>query len=135
MPTSQNGTVYTLSGKSGAPVIALIHGLGLTRATWNDHLPVLEENYQVLNFEQDKRNLKIKFKDDNLWLTRVAIISVIAFFFGTTFRNWIHIKKYYYNNSKSLWKIWFNTFEKALYTNFVLQSVNFVIYTKLFFLT
>ncbi|MGB1254919.1 MAG: alpha/beta fold hydrolase [Thiolinea sp.] len=49
--TSQNGTVYTLTGKTDAPVIALIHGLGLTRATWNDYLPILEQHYQVLNYD------------------------------------------------------------------------------------
>ncbi|MGB1009623.1 MAG: alpha/beta fold hydrolase [Thiolinea sp.] len=48
---SQNGTVYTLTGKTDAPVIALIHGLGLTRATWNDYLPILEQHYQVLNYD------------------------------------------------------------------------------------
>lgn len=51
MPISQNGTTYTLSGKQNAPVITLIHGLGLTRATWNDHLPALEQHYQVLNYD------------------------------------------------------------------------------------
>ena len=51
MPTSNNGTVYTLTGKTDDPVIALIHGLGLTRATWSEHLPALEQHYQVLNYD------------------------------------------------------------------------------------
>ena len=49
--TSKNGTVYTLTGQEDAPVIALVHGLGLTRATWDAHLPALEQHYRVLNYD------------------------------------------------------------------------------------
>lgn len=49
--TASNGTVYTLSGKAGGPVVALIHGLGLTRETWAAHLPALEQHFQVLNYD------------------------------------------------------------------------------------
>lgn len=48
---SANGTVYTLTGQSGAPVIVLVHGLGLTHETWTSHLPALEADYQVLNYD------------------------------------------------------------------------------------
>lgn len=48
---AKNGTVYELTGPEGAPVIALIHGLGLHRAIWKDYLPVLEQDYRVLNYD------------------------------------------------------------------------------------
>lgn len=46
-----NGTVYELSGPKDAPVIALIHGLGLNRQTWRDHEPEFAQNYRVLNYD------------------------------------------------------------------------------------
>jgi pimeloyl-ACP methyl ester carboxylesterase len=46
-----NGTVYELSGPEDAPVIALIHGLGLTRGTWDGHLPALAQCYRVLTYD------------------------------------------------------------------------------------
>ncbi len=46
-----NGTVYDLVGPAGKPVVALIHGLGLTRATWRDFVPALSERYRVLNYD------------------------------------------------------------------------------------
>ena len=49
--TSSNGTVYTLTGKIDAPVIVLIHGLGLTRDTWASHLSDYEKDHQVLNYD------------------------------------------------------------------------------------
>ena len=49
--TSSNGTVYTLTGKKHAPVIVLIHGLGLTRDTWASHLRAYETEYAVLNYD------------------------------------------------------------------------------------
>lgn len=49
--TANNGSRYTLTGKADAPVIVLIHGLGLTRDTWKNHLPALEQSFQVLNYD------------------------------------------------------------------------------------
>ncbi len=49
--TSANGTVYELHGPEGRPVVALVHGLGLTRETWAGHLPALKQNYRVLNYD------------------------------------------------------------------------------------
>ncbi len=49
--TSSNGTVYSLTGKKNAPVIVLIHGLGLTRDTWASHLSDYEKDYTVLNYD------------------------------------------------------------------------------------
>ena len=58
MPVSGNGTVFDLyesesdnSGSDNRPVIALVHGLGLTRATWDAHIPHLAEHYRVLNYD------------------------------------------------------------------------------------
>ena len=48
---SPDGTEYDLVGPQDAPVIALIHGLGLTRATWSGHLDALSEQYRVLNYD------------------------------------------------------------------------------------
>ena len=48
---SPDGTVYDLLGPEDAPVIALIHGLGLTRSTWDGHLAALSESYRVLNYD------------------------------------------------------------------------------------
>lgn len=46
-----DGTVYELAGPEGAPVLVLIHGLGLTRATWEGHLPALAPRYRVLSYD------------------------------------------------------------------------------------
>jgi pimeloyl-ACP methyl ester carboxylesterase len=46
-----NGTAYDLHGPAGAPVIVLVHGLGLTRATWEGHIPALAENYRIVNYD------------------------------------------------------------------------------------
>ena len=52
MPVSQNGTSYALTGAEGAPVIALIHGLGMDRhSTWGAIVPVLAEKYRVLSYD------------------------------------------------------------------------------------
>jgi pimeloyl-ACP methyl ester carboxylesterase len=48
---SSNGTAYTFHGPEGRPVIALIHGLGLNRHTWDGHVSALSERYRVLNYD------------------------------------------------------------------------------------
>ncbi|MEM7116710.1 MAG: alpha/beta hydrolase [Chloroflexota bacterium] len=48
---SRNGTVYELSGPEDAPVVVLIHGLGLNRHTWQQHEPDLAARYRVLNYD------------------------------------------------------------------------------------
>ena len=48
---ARNGTAYDLHGPKDAPVIALIHGMGLCRHLWRDHLPAFAENYRVLNYD------------------------------------------------------------------------------------
>jgi len=47
---SSDGTAYQLTGAPDAPVIALIHGLGLCSKIWNDHLPAFH-HYRVLNYD------------------------------------------------------------------------------------
>lgn len=45
-----NGTTYDLTGPEHAPVVALIHGLGLTRAVWQWLLPDLTK-FRVLTYD------------------------------------------------------------------------------------
>lgn len=45
------GTAYDLAGPAGAPVVVLIHGLGLTRRTWDDFIPDLARTYRVLRYD------------------------------------------------------------------------------------
>lgn len=52
MALSHKGTAYDLTGPVSAPVVALIHGLGLTRAsTWGAIAPVLAQRFQVLTYD------------------------------------------------------------------------------------
>lgn len=52
MPVSAQGTSYSLSGPEGAPVVALIHGLGLTsNSTWGQIAPVLADEFRVLSYD------------------------------------------------------------------------------------
>jgi pimeloyl-ACP methyl ester carboxylesterase len=51
MHISENGTAYSLTGPEGAPVVALIHGLGLCRAIWDDVLPQFERHFRVLCYD------------------------------------------------------------------------------------
>lgn len=46
-----DGTAYDLAGPEGAPVVVLIHGLGLTRATWTDHVPSFADRFRVLTYD------------------------------------------------------------------------------------
>jgi pimeloyl-ACP methyl ester carboxylesterase len=48
---SRNGTRYTLSGPAGAPVITLIHGLGLNRLIWDKYVSQLVRGYRVLTYD------------------------------------------------------------------------------------
>ena len=51
MARSKTGTSYDLTGPSGAPVVVLVHGLGLTRATWAAFVPALAQHYRVLDYD------------------------------------------------------------------------------------
>ena len=48
---AENGSWYELAGPEDAPVVALIHGLGLDHTTWRDYVPVLSASYRVLNYD------------------------------------------------------------------------------------
>ena len=48
---SPKGTAYDLTGPATAPVAVLIHGLGLTRQIWADHLRALSDAYHVLTYD------------------------------------------------------------------------------------
>ncbi len=49
--TASDGTVYELSGPADAPVVVLVHGLGLHRGLWRDYVPELARRYRVLNYD------------------------------------------------------------------------------------
>lgn len=52
MPITLDGTAYDLTGPEGAPVVVLIHGLGLTRAsTWRQIAPLLAQDFRVLSYD------------------------------------------------------------------------------------
>lgn len=46
-----DGTAFDLHGPEDAPLIALIHGLGLSRRLWDAHIPALSERHRVLNYD------------------------------------------------------------------------------------
>ncbi len=51
MTRSKTDTSYDLTGPFGAPVLVLVHGLGLTRATWDEFVPVFAGRYRVLTYD------------------------------------------------------------------------------------
>lgn len=52
MAVTGQGTAYDLTGPEGAPVVVLIHGLGLARGvTWRAIAPVLAKRYRVLSYD------------------------------------------------------------------------------------
>lgn len=51
MAVAPDGTVYELTGPADAPVVVLIHGLGLNRACWQWTTPGLSDAYRVLSYD------------------------------------------------------------------------------------
>jgi pimeloyl-ACP methyl ester carboxylesterase len=51
MIRAPDGTVYDLEGPPDAPMVALIHGLGLNRAVWDQTVPALSGTFQVLSYD------------------------------------------------------------------------------------
>jgi pimeloyl-ACP methyl ester carboxylesterase len=49
--TSSNGSRYELSGATDAPVVALIHGLGLNRQVWESYRSRLGQRYRILTYD------------------------------------------------------------------------------------
>lgn len=48
---SRNGTAYELSGPYDAPLVVLVHGLGLNRQMWQWHEAALSARNRVLNYD------------------------------------------------------------------------------------
>lgn len=46
-----DGTAYEVTGPEGAPVIVLIHGLGLNRDCWRWTTPALADGYRILSYD------------------------------------------------------------------------------------
>ncbi|MBL9053240.1 MAG: alpha/beta fold hydrolase [Tabrizicola sp.] len=46
-----HGTAYDLTGPENAPVVVLIHGLGLNRAVWQWMVPDLARHFRVLTYD------------------------------------------------------------------------------------
>jgi len=46
-----DGTNFTFSGPNMAPVVVLIHGLGLNKDCWQWMIPDLKDSYRVLNYD------------------------------------------------------------------------------------
>ncbi|WP_350334300.1 alpha/beta fold hydrolase [Coralliovum pocilloporae] len=52
MPVSAEGTAYDIQGPDDAPVVVLIHGLGLSRSsTWGAIAPALAHRFRVLTYD------------------------------------------------------------------------------------
>ena len=52
MPISKGGTAYELNGPEDAPVVVLIHGLGMTRdSTWGPIARLLAARFRVLTYD------------------------------------------------------------------------------------
>ena len=48
---TDDGTSYSLTGSANKPTIVFIHGLGLNRHIWEQYVPILNQHYQVLDFD------------------------------------------------------------------------------------
>ena len=46
-----DGTSYCVYGSGSDVPVVLIHGLGLTKSTWDDHIPLLAETMQVVTYD------------------------------------------------------------------------------------
>ena len=46
-----DGTMYSLTGPETAPVVILIHGLGLNKNCWQWMIPDLVDRYRILNYD------------------------------------------------------------------------------------
>lgn len=51
MQSDPKGTAYKVFGPPGAPVVVLIHGLGLTRAVWQWMVPGLAGRFRVVAYD------------------------------------------------------------------------------------
>jgi pimeloyl-ACP methyl ester carboxylesterase len=70
-----DGTAFDLHGPKTAPVVVLIHGLGLNRALWDHNLPALTPQFQVLTYDllgHGQTPLPVKALDLTLLAKQVA---------------------------------------------------------------
>lgn len=51
MARTPNGTNYDLTGPAKAPVVVMIHGLGLNSACWQWTTPALQGRYRILSYD------------------------------------------------------------------------------------
>lgn len=51
MKRAPDGTAYEITGGPNRPPVVLIHGLGLSRQLWAEHLSEFEASYHVLNYD------------------------------------------------------------------------------------
>ncbi|MEK9860121.1 MAG: alpha/beta fold hydrolase [Alphaproteobacteria bacterium] len=51
MPRLSNGTHYQRHGQITAPSLVLIHGLGLSRSTWDGYVETLSKDYDVIVYD------------------------------------------------------------------------------------
>jgi len=51
MALAPDGTRYKLTGPADAPVVALIHGLGLNQECWQWTTPALTDSYRLLSYD------------------------------------------------------------------------------------
>lgn len=51
MPIAPDGTHFDLTGPKDAPVVVLIHGLGLNKDCWQWTSPALTDRYRVLSYD------------------------------------------------------------------------------------
>lgn len=51
MTLAPDGTYFKMEGPEGAPVVVLIHGLGLNRDCWQWTIPALSDRYRVLSYD------------------------------------------------------------------------------------
>ncbi|MEI6801004.1 MAG: alpha/beta fold hydrolase, partial [Pseudomonadota bacterium] len=51
MRRAADGTAYALHGRADAPLVVLIHGLGLTHEVWDQMVPALSPQFCVLTYD------------------------------------------------------------------------------------
>ena len=51
MPFSQSGTAYEIYGDRQKPALVFIHGLGLTKDTWNAYIAPLKDDYFIITYD------------------------------------------------------------------------------------
>ena len=51
MSRTADGTDFKLTGPNNAPVVVMIHGLGLNQACWQWTIPALSDRYRVLSYD------------------------------------------------------------------------------------